>query len=199
MNHPVSIEALIEAALLTQSEALSEQVLASLREPPLSAEELGDILSALRERWQERALNLVHSAEGWRFQVISTAYSQLAGLDVQRTPRYSRAVLETLAIIAYQQPVTRSDIEAIRGVTVSSNVLQTLQDRGWIEIIGQRDSVGRPNLWATTATFLSDLQLENLSQLPPLTELGELVLPDLNEPAVAQTTAEEPSDDGLGV
>ncbi|WP_239323815.1 SMC-Scp complex subunit ScpB [Snodgrassella gandavensis] len=199
MNHPVSIEALIEAALLTQSEALSEQVLASLREPPLSAEELGDILSALRERWQERALNLVHSAEGWHFQVISTAYSQLAGLDVQRTPRYSRAVLETLAIIAYQQPVTRSDIEAIRGVTVSSNVLQTLQDRGWIEIIGQRDSVGRPNLWATTATFLSDLQLENLSQLPPLTELGELVLPDLNEPAVAQTTAEEPSDDGLGV
>ncbi|WMY91160.1 SMC-Scp complex subunit ScpB [Snodgrassella communis] len=199
MNHSVSIEALIEAALLTQSEALSEQVLASLREPPLSAEELEGILSALRERWQERALNLVDTAQGWRFQVNSAAYSQLASLDVQRTPRYSRAVLETLAIIAYQQPVTRSDIEAIRGVAVSSNVLQTLQDRGWIEIIGQRDSVGRPNLWATTTAFLSDLQLENLNQLPPLTELGELVLPDLNEPAVAPFTAEEPSDDGLGV
>ncbi|MCO6520699.1 MAG: SMC-Scp complex subunit ScpB [Snodgrassella sp.] len=199
MNHSVSIEALIEAALLTQSEALSEQVLASLREPPLSAEELEGILSALRERWQERALNLVHTAQGWRFQVNSAAYPQLASLDVQRTPRYSRAVLETLAIIAYQQPVTRSDIEAIRGVAVSSNVLQTLQDRGWIEIIGQRDSVGRPNLWATTTAFLSDLQLENLNQLPPLTELGELVLPDLNEPAVALATAEEPSDDGLGV
>lgn len=195
MNQSVSIEALIEAALLTQSEALSEKILSALTEPPLSSDELTSILEALQIRWQERALNLVHSAEGWRFQVTHAAYPRLASLDVQRTPRYSRAVLETLAIIAYQQPVTRSDIEAIRGVAVSSNVLQTLQDRGWIEIIGQRDSLGRPNLWATTAGFLSDLQLEDLSQLPPLTELGELVLPDLNEPAVDQSTAEELSED----
>ncbi|ORF35756.1 SMC-Scp complex subunit ScpB [Snodgrassella alvi] len=196
MNQSVSIEALIEAALLTQSEALSEKILSALTDPPLSSDELTSILEALQIRWQERALNLVHSAEGWRFQVTRAAYPRLASLvDVQRTPRYSRAVLETLAIIAYQQPVTRSDIEAIRGVAVSSNVLQTLQDRGWIEIIGQRDSLGRPNLWATTAGFLSDLQLEDLSQLPPLTELGELVLPDLNEPAVDQSTAEELSED----
>ena len=89
--------------------------------------------------------------------------------------------METLAIIAYQQPVTRGDIEGIRGVAVSQNVMQTLQDRGWIEVIGHRDSVGRPALWATTETFLSDLQLDSLEELPPLTELGELVLPDLVE------------------
>ena len=87
--------------------------------------------------------------------------------------------METLAIIVYQQPVTRGDIESIRGVTVSTNVMQTLQDRGWIEAIGHRDSIGRPALWATTETFLSDLQLSDLTELPPLTELGELVLPEL--------------------
>ena len=86
--------------------------------------------------------------------------------------------METLAIIAYQQPVTRGDIEAVRGVSVSPNVMQTLQERGWIEAIGQRDSIGRPTLWATTPAFLADLQLDSLADLPPLTELGELVLPD---------------------
>jgi segregation and condensation protein B len=188
----LTAEAIIEAALLTQSEALNATALRNLCEPVLTEQQLQIVLTALNQRWQKRALNLVHTAEGWRFQLIGSAFNQLATLDVQRTPRYSRAVLETLAIIAYQQPVTRSDIEAIRGVAVSSNVLQTLQDRGWIEIIGQRDSVGRPNLWATTATFLTDLQLDDLNQLPPLTELGELILPDIIEPAVAETTAEEP-------
>ena len=185
-------ENIIEAALLTQSEALNEQALCKICEPALTEEQLHTVIEALKQRWQRRALKLIHSAEGWRFQVIEAAFNQLSQLDVQRTPRYSRAVLETLAIIAYQQPVTRSDIEAIRGVAVSSNVLQTLQDRGWIEIIGQRDSVGRPNLWATTTTFLTDLQLDDLNQLPPLTELGELILPDSIEPAVAEITAEEP-------
>ncbi len=191
-ENKLSPEAIIEAALLTQSEALSEMTLRNLCEPPLSEQELKSILTALKERWHARALSLTLTVEGWRFQVMGEALNHLAKLDVQRTPRYSRAVLETLAIIAYQQPVTRSDIEAIRGVTVSSHVLQTLQDRGWIEIIGQRDSVGRPNLWATTTTFLSDLQLDDLSQLPPLTELGELILPDINDPAVDDPTAEEP-------
>lgn len=185
-------ENIIEAALLTQSEALNEQTLCKICEPALTEEQLHMVIEALKQRWQRRALKLIHSAKGWRFQVTKEAFNQLSQLDVQRTPRYSRAVLETLAIIAYQQPVTRSDIEAIRGVAVSSNVLQTLQDRGWIEIIGQRDSVGRPNLWATTTTFLTDLQLDDLNQLPPLTELGELILPDCIEPAVAEITAEEP-------
>ena len=125
----------------------------------------------------------MHTHEGWRFQIAQSAFERLGSLQEQRTPRYSRAVMETLAIIAYQQPVTRGDIEGIRGVTVSQNVMQTLQDRGWIEIIGHRDSVGRPALWATTDVFLSDLQLESLEELPPLTALGELVLPDVIEPA----------------
>ncbi|MDO4434195.1 MAG: SMC-Scp complex subunit ScpB [Alysiella sp.] len=171
-------EALIEAALFLQTEPLGEKAMRELCEPPLSQDKLIDILGSLKARWQNRALQLVHSAEGWRFQITPSAYERLGSLNETRTPRYSRAVMETLAIIAYQQPVTRGDIENIRGVAVSQNVMQTLQDRGWIEVIGQRDSIGRPSLWATTDTFLSDLQLDSLSDLPPLTELGELVLPE---------------------
>lgn len=195
----LSAEALIEAALLTQNQPLSERSLRHMFTPPLSADKLIDVLESLQLRWQQRALKLVQTTEGWRFQITEQALEHLSYLEEQRMPKYSRAVLETLAIIAYQQPVTRSDIEAIRGVVVSSAVLQTLQDRDWIEVIGQRDSLGRPNLWATTTAFLSDLQLTDLSQLPPLTELGELVLPDLIEPAVLTHTAEEPSDEGLGI
>ena len=155
MNEKLPPDALIEAALLTQTEPLNEK--------------------SMRER--------------------------LGSLQEQRAPRYSRAVMETLAIIAYQQPVTRGDIEGIRGVAVSQNVMQTLQDRGWIEVIGHRDSVGRPALWATTATFLSDLRLDSLEELPPLTELGELVLPDLVETPPTDTDEEEndmlrPSENG---
>lgn len=171
-------DALIEAALLLQTEPISEKQMRELCTPPLSQDKLIDVLSSLKARWQNRALELVHSAQGWRFQIAPSAYEYLGSLNETRTPRYSRAVMETLAIIAYQQPVTRGDIEAIRGVAVSQNVMQTLQDRGWIEIIGQRDSIGRPSLWATTDAFLSDLQLDSLEHLPPLTELGELVLPE---------------------
>lgn len=190
----LAAESLLEAALLTQNEALSEQVLRHLCFPPLSRDKLIDVLNSLQKRWESRALQLVENKEGWRFKLVEEAFHQLSQIDLPRTPRYSRAVLETLAIIAYQQPVTRSDIEAIRGITVSGAILQTLQDRGWIEIIGQRESLGRPNLWATTSVFLNDLQLKDLKELPPLTELGELILPDLIEPAVSEDTAEELSD-----
>lgn len=179
----LSPDSLIEAALLTQAEPLSEKALCVLCQPPLSRDKLIDVLEQLQQRWQHRALQLVHTHDGWRFQVVHTAFERLGSLQEQRAPRYSRAVMETLAIIAYQQPVTRGEIEHIRGVTVSQNVMQTLQDRGWIEVIGHRDSIGRPALWATTSAFLSDLQLNSLEELPPLTELGELVLPDLLEPA----------------
>ena len=172
-------DALIEAALLTQTEPLSEKAMRELCVPPLSQDKLIDVLSNLKTRWHNRALQLVHTHEGWRFQIAQAAFERLGSLQEQRAPRYSRAVMETLAIIAYQQPVTRGDIEGIRGVAVSQNVMQTLQDRGWIEVIGHRDSVGRPSLWATTSRFLSDLNLDSLEELPPLTELGELVLPDL--------------------
>lgn len=174
-------EHIIEAALFLQAEPLSEKALRHLFNPPVSQDRLIDILSSLKARWQGRALALVHSAEGWRFQIAAEAYPTLAALNESRSPRYSRAVMETLAIIAYQQPVTRGDIEAVRGVSVSPNVMQTLQERGWIEAIGQRDSIGRPTLWATTPAFLADLQLDSLADLPPLTELGELVLPDTPE------------------
>ncbi|MCP1659674.1 SMC-Scp complex subunit ScpB [Neisseria perflava] len=179
MNEKLPPDALIEAALLTQLEPLSEKAMRELCMPPISQDKLIDVLTQLKLRWQNRALQLVHTHEGWRFQIAQAAFERLGSLQEQRAPRYSRAVMETLAIIAYQQPVTRGDIEGIRGVAVSQNVMQTLQDRGWIEVIGHRDSVGRPSLWATTAAFLSDLQLDSLEELPPLTELGELVLPEL--------------------
>ena len=188
MPPTLSPESLIEAALLTQPEPLPERRLRALCEPPLSADKLEDVLETLQQRWQDRALQLVRTHEGWRFQVASAAFERLGSLEEQRTPRYSRAVMETLAIIAYRQPVTRGDIEAIRGVAVSQNVMQTLQERGWIESVGKRDTIGRPSLWATTKTFLTDLQIDTLESLPPLAELGELVLPELG---ISGTTAEE--------
>lgn len=194
MNDKLSPDALIEAALLTQIEPLSEKAMRELCVPPLSADKLIDVLSTLKARWHNRALQLVHTHEGWRFQIDARAFERLGSLQEQRAPRYSRAVMETLAIIAYQQPVTRGDIEGIRGVAVSSNVMQTLQDRGWIEVIGHRDTVGRPALWATTEAFLTDLQLNDLTELPPLTELGELVLPDLMETPPEDDSAEAEKD-----
>ena len=191
MNDKLAPDALIEAALLTQIEPLSERAMRELCVPPLSPDKLIDVLSTLKARWHNRALQLVHTHEGWRFQIDARAFERLGSLQEQRAPRYSRAVMETLAIIAYQQPVTRGDIEGIRGVAVSSNVMQTLQDRGWIEAIGHRDSIGRPALWATTEAFLTDLQLGDLTELPPRTELGELVLPELMEmPSEAEEEAE---------
>ncbi len=187
----LSPEHLIEAALLNSEQAISDKALRALCSPALSQDKLLDVLAALQMRWHGRALQLVETAEGWRFQLVQAAFAALAQLHEHKAPRYSRAVLETLAIIAYQQPVTRGDIEAIRGVQVSTQVMQTLAERGWIEVIGQRDSLGRPALWATTAAFLSDFQLADLNQLPPLTALGELILPELNPPAV-DATAEEP-------
>ena len=190
----LSAESLIEAALLLQAEPISERRIRELCQPPLSQDKLVDVLANLKTRWQNRALQLVCTAEGWRFQLAVEAFEPLGSLHEQRTPRYSRAVMETLAIIAYQQPVTRGDIEAIRGVAVSQNIMQTLQERGWIEIIGQRDSIGKPSLWATTAAFLSDLQLSSLADLPPLTDLGALVLPDMPQPPAAQENAHDSGD-----
>lgn len=196
MTEKLSPDALIEAALLTQVEPLSEKAMRELCMPPLSQDKLIDVLTTLKLRWNNRALQLVHTHEGWRFQIVQQAFERLGSLQDQRAPRYSRAVMETLAIIAYQQPVTRGDIEGIRGVAVSQNVMQTLQERGWIEVIGHRDSVGKPALWATTAGFLSDLRLDSLEDLPPLTELGELVLPDLiDEPP----TGDEDDGDAVAV
>lgn len=188
-----SKEALIEAAILTSQEPLTEKALCQIFEPALSYDLLNDLLNQLSVRWQDRALTLCHTASGWQFQVKKEAFSVLGRLNPEKPPRYSRAVLETLAIIAYQQPVTRGDIEAIRGVVVSSSVMQTLSERGWIEIIGQKDVLGRPSLWATTPQFLHDLSLTSLEDLPPLTELGQLVLPEEsnNDKPAVEDTAED--------
>ena len=171
-------EALIEAAILTSHEPLSEKSLCGLFEPVLSYDLLGDLINGLQQRWQDRALVLCHTAGGWQFQLKPQAFGVINRLNPEKPPRYSRAVMETLAIIAYQQPVTRGDIETIRGVSVSSNVMQTLMERGWIETVGHKDVIGRPALWATTNQFLRDLNLKTLSDLPPLAELGQLVIPD---------------------
>ncbi len=171
-------DALIEAAILTSHEPLSEKALSHLFEPALSYDLLGDLIASLQQRWQDRALILCHTTGGWQFQLKPQAFGEINRLNPEKPPRYSRAVMETLAIIAYQQPVTRGDIEAIREVSVSSAVMQTLMERGWIETIGQKDVIGRPALWATTNQFLRALNLTSLTELPPLAELGQLVIPD---------------------
>ena len=173
MNDKLAPDALIEAALLTQIEPLSERTMRELCVPPLSADKLIDVLSTLKARWHNRALQLVHTHEGWRFQIDARAFERLGSLQEQRAPRYSRAVMETLAIIAYQQPVTRGDIEEIRGVVVNSNVIKSLEERGWIDVVGHRDTPGRPALFATTKQFLDDLGLRSVSELPPLEQISQ--------------------------
>jgi segregation and condensation protein B len=123
-------------------------------------------------------VELVKVATGWRFQSRMEYQKYLDRLNPQKPPRYSRAVLETLAIIAYRQPVTRGDIEAIRGVSVSSGILKALEARGWIDVVGHREVPGRPALYSTTKPFLDDLKLRSLDELPPLDELGTLLEAD---------------------
>ena len=173
---PDTVEIVVEAALLAAPEPLA---LAELRRLFESGVERADLLAALdtlRERWQGRGVELVEVADGWRFQTRSGMQPWLARLKDDKPPRYSRAVMETLAIIAYRQPVTRGDIEEIRGVTVNPNIMKTLEERGWIEAVGHRDTPGRPALFATTPHFLSDLNLLSLAELPPLDDLGQLVV-----------------------
>lgn len=139
------------------------------------------LLEALREEWRDRGLELTSVASGWRFQTRPDMVPWLERLRPEKPPRYSRAVLETLAVIAYRQPVTRGDIEAIRGVTVATSVIRTLEERGWIESVGHRDVPGRPMLLATTRTFLDDFGLRALDQLPPL-EAIDAGVPQLEAP-----------------
>jgi segregation and condensation protein B len=136
---------------------------------------LRKVLEDLRSDWQGRGVELVSVASGWRFQTRPQFQGILDRLSPQKPPKYSRAVLETLAIIAYRQPVTRGDIEDIRGVAVAATILKALEARQWIERIGHREVEGRPELFATTRAFLDDLGLRSLTELPPLEELGTLI------------------------
>jgi len=135
-------------------------------------------------------VELVELASGWRFQTKPEMQSFVERLQPEKPPRYSRAVLETLAIVAYRQPVTRGDIEDVRGVAVSPQIIQTLEARGWIDVIGHRETPGRPALYATTKTFLDDLGLRALSELPPLEEIAQTLA---LEPASAPPSPQDPA------
>jgi segregation and condensation protein B len=171
----------LEAALLVAGEPVPVAMLAKLFDPPLAADLVRRLLEDLRSDWSGRKVELVHVASGWRFQGRQEIQTFLDRLSPEKPPKYSRAVMETLAIVAYQQPVTRGDIESIRGVAVSTNVIKALEDRQWIEVVGHRETPGRPALYATTKTFLDDLGLASLAELPPLAELDPshlLEMPD---------------------
>lgn len=160
----------IEAALFSAASPLSVSDLRRLFDDELGADVVRSVLDALRADWSERGIRLVELGGGWRFQTAPEVAPFLARLQPDKPPRYSRAVMETLAIVAYRQPVTRGDIEEIRGVTVSSPVVKTLEERGWIEVVGHKEVPGRPELLATTRQFLDDLGLASLSDLPSLPE-----------------------------
>ncbi|MBI5626540.1 MAG: SMC-Scp complex subunit ScpB [Nitrosomonadales bacterium] len=166
---------ILETALLTSSEPLPVSELKKLSDVSLDNRQMEALLEELARDWQGRSVELTRVASGWRFRANPEMQQYLDRLNPQKPPRYSRAVLETLAIIAYHQPVTRGDIEEIRGVAVSSQVLKTLEARGWVEVVGTRDAPGKPELFATTKQFLDDLNLRALQELPSLEEIGSLL------------------------
>src|SRR5438445_10521728 len=163
----------LEAALLTAQQPLSLADMDKLFGGEFDRGVLQALLDELIRNWEGRGVELVCLASGWRFQSTPAMRTYLERLNPDKPVRYSRAVLETLAIIAYRQPVTRGDIEEIRGVTVSTQVIRTLEERGWIETVGHREVPGRPALLATTRTFLDDLGLRSLQELPPLEDIAK--------------------------
>jgi len=159
---------ILETALICAQEPLSIKDMSVLFEGAIEADTLRAMLADLQQLWTGRGVELVCLATGWRFQSRPEMRPFLDRLHPEKPPKYSRAVLETLAIIAYRQPVTRGDMEDIRGVTISSTIIKQLEDRGWVEVIGHRETVGRPALYATTRQFLDDLGLASLDALPSL-------------------------------
>jgi segregation and condensation protein B len=162
----------LETALLCASQPLQVRELRQLFHDELGADTLKTLLESIQQDWQHRGLELVNVASGWRMQSRPEMRDFLDRLHPEKPPKYSRAAMETLAIIAYRQPVTRGDMEDIRGVTVKSLVIKQLEDRGWVEVIGHRETVGRPMLYATTRQFLDDLGIASLDQLPALETQG---------------------------
>ena len=168
----------LEAALLCSVEPIAVKELMRLFDDAFDASVVTTLLEDLRRDWTQKGLELVQVKTGWRFQTREDVKRYLEQMNPEKPPKYSRATMETLAIIAYKQPVTRGDIESIRGVTVSTQVIKSLEDRGWIESIGHRDAPGRPALWATTPQFLADLNLASLSELPALDDEKDQQLAD---------------------
>ncbi len=169
----VQAKRILETALLCASVPLTLRDMRTLFADELGADTLRTLLLSLQQEWSERGLELVSVASGWRFQSKPQMREYLDRLHPEKPPKYTRAALETLAIIAYRQPVTRGDMEDIRGVTINTQVIKQLEDRGWVEVIGHRETVGRPGLYATTRQFLDDLGLSSLDQLPMLGQMQD--------------------------
>ncbi|HRP23187.1 MAG TPA: SMC-Scp complex subunit ScpB [Thauera sp.] len=185
---------IVEAALLAATAPLPVSELRRLFDDDPGPDLVRRLLDTLRAEWFDanRGVELVQLASGWRFQTRPEYQVYLDRLKEEKPPRYSRAVMETLAIIAYRQPVTRGDIEDIRGVTVSPNVLKALESRGWVDVVGHRDTPGRPALFATTRRFLDDMGLRSLTELPALTEIERIMdLVDVSQTEPAATPAPE--------
>jgi segregation and condensation protein B len=190
------VKTVVETALLVSQEPLPLSELKKLFDEELTSETLRRVLEDLRQDWQGRGVELTHVASGWRFRARPEYQRFIDRINPQKPPRYSRAVLETLSIIAYRQPCTRGDIEEIRGVVVSPNIIKALEARGWIDVVGHKEVPGRPELFATTQAFLDDLSLSTLEELPPLDDLGSLVasVPAAETPPVV--AEEEPEERG---
>jgi segregation and condensation protein B len=177
MNTPENVKRILEAAIFASAVPLSSNTLRQLFEQDPGADVVRRLLDELRADWEAagRGVELALTASGWRFQTRAELQPYLDRLKNEKPPRYSRAVMETLAIIAYRQPVTRGGIEDIRGVTVSPSVLKTLESRGWIDVVGHRDTPGRPALFATTKRFLDDMGLRSITELPALPEIERMM------------------------
>ncbi len=173
----IEIKQLLEVALLTSPQPLSLDDMQKLFTARMERATLRMVLDELKQDWAPRTMALVQVASGYRFQAKVEFSPFLARLNPEKQPKYSRAVMETLAIIAYRQPVTRGDIEEIRGVAVNPNVMRQLQERDWIDVVGQREVPGRPSLYATTKHFLDDMNLRSLAELPPIEDFTQQEMP----------------------
>jgi segregation and condensation protein B len=192
MLSPNEVKVVLEAALLAAREPVAVGELRRMFDEEIGADTVRRLLDELRESWKDRGVELVNTASGWRFQTRASVLRYVERIQPDKPPRYSRAVMETLAIVAYRQPVTRGDIENIRGVTVSTQIIKALEDRGWIDVVGHREVPGRPALYATTKQFLDDLGLRTLQELPPLEEIAKtLDLSQTQAPAAPAAEAGE--------
>jgi len=184
----------LEAALICSSQPMALREMNALFAGEVGNDTLRTLLAELADECKDRAVELVAVASGWRYQTRAEMAPYLVRLDPERAPRYSRAVLETLAIIAYRQPVTRGDIENVRGVSVSTEVIRRLEERNWVEVLGHKDVPGRPALYGTTKLFLDDLGLRSLEELPPLEDIVKtLDLTQIPTPA-PQHAPEQPAE-----
>lgn len=201
----VDAKRVLETALVCAQQPLPLKSMRELFGDAIGVDSIKQLLEDLKNDWAERGVELVNVATGWRFQSRPEMREYLDRLHPEKPPRYTRATLETLAIIAYRQPVTRGDMEDIRGVTISSLLIKQLEDRGWVEVIGHREAAGRPALFATTKQFLDDLGLQSLDQLPllesptsPGDTLDVLAAALEEQPAVAQAEAADSDADAPG-